>query len=80
MPVKRRFIAGAICPECQLMDKLVMYQQEDQRIRECVQCGFSEVASRSFNSSQEITTRVNRQSTDTQDETIQRVRLIDPTQ
>jgi len=42
--MKRRFIAGAVCPQCALQDKLVMYDDEDgQRVRECVRCGFSDV-------------------------------------
>lgn len=42
--VKRRFIAGAVCPECQQLDKVVMYDDSDnQRWRECVSCGFKEL-------------------------------------
>jgi len=40
-PVKR-FIAGAVCPKCALMDKLVMYRTEDGEFRECVSCDFSD--------------------------------------
>lgn len=42
-PVKR-FIAGAVCPRCAEMDKLVMYVNEnDQSVRECVRCGYQDV-------------------------------------
>ena len=37
---RRRFIAGAVCPRCAKMDKIVVDLDTDQR--ECVACGFSE--------------------------------------
>lgn len=40
-PVKR-FIAGAVCPKCALMDKLMMYRTKEGEFRECVSCGFTE--------------------------------------
>ena len=39
-PHRRRFIAGAVCPRCALMDKMVVDMDTDQRF--CVSCGFSE--------------------------------------
>jgi uncharacterized protein len=39
-PHRRRFIAGAVCPRCALMDKIVVDLDMDQRL--CVSCGFSE--------------------------------------
>ena len=40
---KRRFIAGAVCPRCALMDKIVMYDNErGERVRECVACGYND--------------------------------------
>jgi len=39
---RRRFIAGAVCPRCAKMDKLVVYRQDDRDYRECVSCGFRE--------------------------------------
>jgi len=39
-PHRRRFIAGAVCPRCALMDKIVVDLETDQRI--CVNCGFTE--------------------------------------
>ncbi len=39
-PHRRRFIAGAVCPRCGQMDKIVVDQDTDQRL--CVSCGFSE--------------------------------------
>ena len=39
-PGRRRFIAGAVCPRCGEMDKIVVDMDSEQR--ECVACGFSE--------------------------------------
>ncbi|MFN2327449.1 MAG: YheV family putative metal-binding protein [Chromatocurvus sp.] len=36
----RRFIAGAVCPRCAVMDRIVVDLDTDQR--ECVACGFSD--------------------------------------
>ncbi len=56
-PVKR-FIAGAVCPSCAEMDKLVMFMQDTVQIRECVRCGYSDQQDDNGNIS-EIKTRVN---------------------
>jgi uncharacterized metal-binding protein (TIGR02443 family) len=39
-PPRRRFIAGARCPRCGLVDKIVIEPDTDRR--RCVSCGFSE--------------------------------------
>jgi len=57
--LKRRFIAGAVCPRCAGMDKIVMYDVEDgQRFRECVSCGFKEPFT-DGKAPDEVKTRVN---------------------
>jgi len=38
--MSRRFIAGAVCPECQQMDKIVTYKKDGEDIAECVSCGY----------------------------------------
>ena len=38
----KRFIAGAVCPRCSEMDKIVMYRENDKDYRECVACGFKD--------------------------------------
>ena len=40
--VVKRFIAGAVCPRCGEMDKLVVYRQDEKDCRECVSCDFAE--------------------------------------
>lgn len=39
----RRFIAGAVCPQCREIDRLVVERDEqDGERRTCVACGFSD--------------------------------------
>ncbi len=41
----RRFIAGAVCPNCQALDRLVLEESAEadaKPIRRCVACGFSD--------------------------------------
>jgi uncharacterized protein len=56
--VKRRFMAGAVCPRCSAMDKLVVFNAAGKDFRECVSCGFKEEMN--FKPvSRELETRVN---------------------
>ena len=42
--MKKRFIAGAVCPRCSEQDKIVMYDNDQgDRYRECVVCDFKEL-------------------------------------
>lgn len=57
--IPRRFIAGAVCPRCAQMDKIVMYDDEHgQRVRECVSCGYRDALDSAGNPI-ELPTRVN---------------------
>jgi hypothetical protein len=38
----KRFIAGAVCPRCGEMDRLVTYTTGDGTFKECVSCDFEE--------------------------------------
>lgn len=38
MPVRKRFIAGAVCPACQVKDSLVLWRENNVDIVECVKC------------------------------------------
>ncbi|MCO1333055.1 YheV family putative metal-binding protein [Microbulbifer sp. OS29] len=40
--VKKRFIAGAVCPRCSEMDKIINYLMDGKNYRECVSCGFKD--------------------------------------
>ena len=39
MSKRKRFIASATCPECQAMDTMALYKENDVEKVECVQCG-----------------------------------------
>lgn len=54
--MKKRFIAGAVCPRCGEMDKLTIDLEGDRR--ECVSCGFAD--QRPSQAQTELRTRVNR--------------------
>jgi uncharacterized protein len=72
----RRFIAGAKCPRCQAIDRLVMFRQAGVQYQACVSCGYQDemVFERSF---RELETRVNRTADERLGE-IAVVRLVDP--
>lgn len=41
----RRFIAGAVCPKCSEMDRIVMFtNDDDDEVRECISCGYSQTS------------------------------------
>ena len=42
MTIKRRFIAGAKCPKCEAMDRIVMLTTNDAEWIECVACDYTE--------------------------------------
>ena len=72
---RRRFIAGAVCPRCAAMDKIVVDLDSD--LRECVACGFSEERPQAP-APQEIKTRVSRASARRVETPAEVVTLIDP--
>ncbi len=91
MPVnssRRRFIAGAVCPRCAQMDKILVDLDTDQR--ECVACGFNEArpedgggapagpAQAPVRAEPELPTRVSRPAARRIDTPAQPVRLVDP--
>jgi uncharacterized protein len=55
---KRRFVAGAVCPKCSEMDKLVVYHEDGKDFRECVACGYKDEM-RFKPANRELETRVN---------------------
>ncbi len=38
----KRFIAGAVCPQCQQLDKIILYVENGDKFFECVKCGYKE--------------------------------------
>lgn len=55
---KRRFVAGAVCPRCSELDKLVVYSEDGKDYRECIACGFKDEM-RFIIKNRELETRVN---------------------
>ncbi len=39
----RRFIAGAVCPQCNGMDKIYVTQENDEDVALCTQCDYRSV-------------------------------------
>jgi uncharacterized metal-binding protein (TIGR02443 family) len=74
--MRRQFIAGAQCPKCNAMDKIVLLRLEDggQR-RECVACGFTDSLDQ-LGSASELPTRVNQAQAPAEE--VQAVKLLDP--
>lgn len=73
---KRRFIAGAVCPRCAQMDKIVVDLDSDQR--ECVACGFSERRPGDTPVAAEVQTRVSRAAARRVETPAEVVQLLDP--
>ena len=73
-PSRPRFIAGAICPSCKVMDRLVVDMETDER--SCVECGFKE--KRPQQVAEEPTTRVTRGSARLVETVAEPVRLMSP--
>ena len=37
--MRKRFIAGAVCPSCQAKDSLALWRENNIDVVECVKCG-----------------------------------------
>ncbi|NIF24186.1 MULTISPECIES: YheV family putative zinc ribbon protein [Pantoea] len=37
--MRKRFIAGAVCPQCQQKDTLALWRENNVDVVECVKCG-----------------------------------------
>ena len=73
---KRRFIAGAVCPRCSAMDKIVVDLESDSR--ECVACGFVEDRPKDTERvASEVPTRVSRASARRVETEAEVIKLID---
>ncbi|QMV63277.1 YheV family putative zinc ribbon protein [Pseudomonas berkeleyensis] len=58
--MKKRFIAGAVCPACSEQDKIQMWDEDGVPHRECVACGYADTLDARGNSvPKEVPTRVN---------------------
>ena len=61
--MKKRFIAGIVCPKCGATDSVRLHiaeaGEEDHQVRDCVECGYKESLAQHLASRQELPTRVN---------------------
>lgn len=76
---RRRFIAGAVCPNCGQQDKIVVDFDADER--RCVACGFREArpaAQHTIAPPAEPQTRVSRARSRRVETPAEPVKLIDP--
>lgn len=76
-PQRRRFIAGAVCPRCGAMDKIIV--DMDTQTRECVACDFAEERPKDNAAQPELPTRVSRAAARRVETPAEAVTLIDPT-
>ena len=70
----KRFIAGAVCPRCGAMDRIVVSDEGEQR--ECIECGFTDA--RPEAPSAEPLTRVTRASARRVETEAEPVKLLAP--
>ena len=73
--IKKRFIAGVVCPKCSKIDKLLVFSRDNVDYRECSACGFTDQV-RINALKREIKTRVNRPS-EGQEQKVDVITLID---
>lgn len=71
---KRRFIAGAVCPRCGVMDRIVV--SADGEERSCIDCGYSDA--RPEAPVDEVPTRVTRAAARRVETAFEPVKLVDP--
>ena len=78
--MKKRFIAGAICPKCAEQDTMLAYEDVERKVmvRECVQCGFTVEISTVVNQPKEMITRVSERTDTESDAPVQVVKIIKP--
>ncbi len=80
-PPKRRFIAGAVCPECRAVDRLVVYGEPGAQQRECIECGFTDSVDRVVASSEPRNRLRGERPVNTASDTtapVQTVRILEP--
>ena len=74
-----RFIAGAVCPRCGVMDRIVV--SADGALRTCIDCGFGD--ERPADTPAPVATRVSRAAArrvETQSEVVRLLGLDDPSE
>lgn len=78
MAATKRFIAGAICPRCAVMDRIRTWEQNGVLYRECVNCDFFEQLPIETASTDELKTRVNKPREEDKRNDLQPIKILDP--
>jgi hypothetical protein len=74
---KKRFIAGAVCPACEEMDRVQMWDVDGVPHRECVACGYADTLNEQGQSVPlELGTRVNQAQAKATDPKVQTVQFF----
>ena len=75
--MKKRFIAGVVCPRCAEQDSIMAFEDTEQKVlvRECVACGFTDKISTIVNQPKELQTRVTGEQP-AADETVQVIKIL----
>ncbi|MFC0336814.1 hypothetical protein SAMN05421848_2953 [Kushneria avicenniae] len=74
----KRFIAGAICPRCNAMDRIRSWESNGTRYRECISCDFFEQLPMTEESLDPLDTRVAKSRPEPEGNDFQPVKIIDP--
>ena len=73
----KRFIAGAVCPACSEMDRILMWNIDGVPHRECVACGYADTLNAQGQSvPSELGTRVNQKQSKAVDSKLQTVQFF----
>ena len=78
--MKKRFIAGVVCPKCGAQDTIMAAEDTEQKVllRECVECGFHDKMSTVVNVPKEMPTRVSTATESTAaHEPVQIIKILD---
>lgn len=78
--MKKRFIAGVVCPKCGTLDSIMAAEDTEQKVllRECVDCGFTDKMSTVVNVPKEMQTRVTSSGeTATDNEPVQIIKILE---
>ena len=75
--VIKRFIAGAVCPACEAMDSIRMWDEQGVPNRECEACGYADTLNAQGQSvPRELSTRVNQAAPKPADPKVQPVQFF----
>lgn len=77
--MKKRFVAGVVCPKCAQLDVIRAWDSEDGAYleRECIECSFTDRISTGVNTPKELQTRVSAEDKRKAAEAVQFIKIIE---